>query len=288
MGAIEGGALVRGLADERRVRVIAADVRLAAEEAARLHHLSPEAAELCAQAMIAAALLSAHIKGEERITVQVQTQVPVASMFAEIDAEGHVRARVSPVTAAPGPGGRLTGMMLTIKSDAEREMYRGLTEVADQTLEEALDTHLRDSAQIDAVLRIETRADADGVHAACGILIERLPAGPGQEVFEPEAFRARYGSLPPGRAVDLVDGLRRCKLGDASFSPLEDREIRWQCRCSVEKVEGMLVALGVDPLRAMADEDHGAEVTCHFCNSIYRVSEERLRELIAEAGGWDA
>lgn len=288
MSAIEGGALVRGLADERRVRVIAADARLAAEEAARLHGLAPEAAELCAQAVLAAALLSAHIKGSERITVQVQTQDPVASMFAEIDAEGGVRARVSPVTAAPGEGGRLTGMMLTIKADAEREMYRGLTEVADQTLEEALDTHLRTSAQIDAVLRIETRADADGVHAACGVLIERLPPGPGQPAFEPEEFLARYGSLPAGRAVELVEGLRQCKLGEASFSPLDDREIRWQCRCSQAKVEAMLASLGAGELRAMADEDHGAEVTCHFCNSVYRVSEGRLRELLAEVGGWDA
>lgn len=288
MGAIEGGALVRGLADQRRVRVIAADVRLAAEEAARLHQLSPAAAELCAQAILAAALLSAHIKGEERLTVQVQGQDPVLSMFAEIDAEGGVRARVSPTTAAPHAGGRLTGLMLTIKADARREMYRGLTEVRDQTLEAALDTHLRDSAQTDAVLRIETRADEHGLHAACGILIERLPAAAGEASLDPEAFAARYRSLPEGRACDLVEGLRQCKLGDVSFSPLDDREVRWQCRCSQEKVEEMLAGLGVDQLRAMADEDHGAEITCHFCNSVYRVDEERLRELLAESGGWDA
>lgn len=288
MGAIEGGALVRGLADERRVRVIAADVRLAAEEAARVHGLSPEATELCAQGIIAAALLSAHIKGSERITVQIQGQDPVLSLFAEIDAEGGVRARVSPTTASPDEDGRMTGIMLTIKADADREMYRGLTEVRHQTLEQALDAHLRDSAQVDAVLRIETRADADGLKAASGILIERMPEGPGEKAFEPEEFAARYRGLPEGQAVQLVEDLRQCKLGPASFSPLEDREIRWQCRCSQEKVEAMLLALGSEELRAMADEDHGAEITCHFCNSIYRVGEERLRELLADAGGWDA
>ena len=41
----------------------------------------------------------------------------------------------------------------------------------------------------------------------------------------------------------------------------------------------MLVALGPDEIRVMADEDHGAEVTCHFCNRRWTLSEARLREL---------
>lgn len=281
-GAIEGGALVRGLADDKSVRVIAADVRLSAAEAKRLHELTPSAAELCAQGMVAAALLSAHIKGSERITVQIQANEPKMSFFAEIDADGHIRSRISPSSASLGPSRTMRGIMLTIKADADREMYRGLTEIEDQTLEEALEHHLRASSQIDAVLRIETSSDEDGVRVACGILMERLPEDRDRPSMQPEAFAERYRGLPAGAAAELVDGLRLCKLAGVGFSPLEDRGIVWQCRCSEERVENMLYGLGPDELRAMIEEDHGAEVTCHFCNTVFSFSEARLRGMLAQ------
>lgn len=281
MSAVEGGALVRGLADGDAVRVIGVDARLAAEEARKAHNLSPEAAALCAQGIVAAGLLAAYVKGEERLTVQIQAEQPPMSFFAEIDAEGHVRARISPTTARPGPGGKLSGVLLAIKADAKREMYRGLTEIRDQTLEQALEEHLRVSSQLDAVLRLETQATEAGVEVASGVLLERLPEASDKPSMGREAFQARYRSLPEGSAADVVEGLRHCKLLDGSFSPLEDRAVLWQCRCSQEKVEGMLFGLETRELQAMAHEDHGAEVVCHFCNTVYKVSEARLREILA-------
>lgn len=279
MGAIEGGALVRGLSAGGAVRVIGVDARLAAEDARRLHHLSPSAAELCAQGIVAAALLSALIKGEERLTIQIQASEPQMSFFAEIDAEGGVRARTSPTTARAGTGGRMTGILLAIKSDATREMYRGMTAIDGQTLEEALEHHLGTSSQIDAILRLEARAGPGGVEVASGVLVERMPEELGRASMEADLFRDRFGGLPRGEARSHVEGLRFCKLLDQGFEPLEDREIVWRCRCSQEKVEGMLQSLGLRELTEMADEDHGAEVTCHFCNSVYRVGEDRLRAL---------
>ena len=43
----------------------------------------------------------------------------------------------------------------------------------------------------------------------------------------------------------------------------------------------MLLGLGPDELRDMADRDHGATVTCHFCQRVWKVDEARLRALEA-------
>ena len=37
-----------------------------------------------------------------------------------------------------------------------------------------------------------------------------------------------------------------------------------------------------EELQAMADEDHGCEMRCHFCNTAYSFTEEELLELIKE------
>lgn len=285
----EGGELLRGVAAASAeelatvggsVRVIAVDATEVADDSRRMHGATGPAAELAAQGVVAAALLSAHIKGEERLTVQIQASRPALSFFGEIDAEGGARSRISPNTARPGPGGRMDGILLAIKADAEREMYRGLTEIADQTLEEALEHHLRVSSQIDAVLRIEARATDEAVERAVGVLIERLPEEPGKPSMDRTTFEQRYRGLPAGEAYALYQALNQARLLDDEFRLLEARPVYWRCRCSQGKVEATLASLGPDMLREMADEDHGAEVVCHFCNSTYQVDEPTLRAMI--------
>ena len=42
------------------------------------------------------------------------------------------------------------------------------------------------------------------------------------------------------------------------------------------------MTVGVQELEAMIEEDHGCEMTCHFCNTHYTFSEEELKELLDE------
>ena len=55
--------------------------------------------------------------------------------------------------------------------------------------------------------------------------------------------------------------------------------VQFKCDCSKEKFATALIAVGIDELNAMIDEDHGAEAVCQFCNNKYHYSEEELIEL---------
>ncbi len=61
----------------------------------------------------------------------------------------------------------------------------------------------------------------------------------------------------------------------------EELALRYQCTCSVERVESTLRALGSEDLAALAEEQGQGEVTCHFCNETYVVPRERLLQLSA-------
>ena len=41
-----------------------------------------------------------------------------------------------------------------------------------------------------------------------------------------------------------------------------------------------LVSLGKKELEAMIEEDDGAEIHCHFCNTNYKFDADDLREII--------
>jgi molecular chaperone Hsp33 len=276
--SMPSGRLVRAFTGGRAVRLLVVEAHGPARKAAMSHGLGPGASQLASEGVVATALLSSHIKGEERITLQVQGEAPRFAFIGEVDAEGFLRARLTPADAHT-PDSQISGMMLVIKADAQREVYRGVTAVSDTSIEAALAQHLVTSSQVDAILRLGAAVDADGViEYAGGFIVERLPEDPRYPSMTPEQFHATYGPLLEADLQDVLTGIAFGKLAGSDVEVLESRAITWRCRCSPEKVETMLGSLGVEELRAMQAEG-GAEVSCHFCNEVYRVSVERLEQL---------
>lgn len=271
--------LVRAVAAGDVVRILAVDVTSAAEEARVRHGLGTGAARVGADAVVAAALMSAHIKGDERMTLQLQGSEPRLAVFAEIDAFGAIRARITPADAEPGPDGEVSGVLVAVKADAREEMYRGATEVRGGNLEAALAEHLGASAQIDVVLRIRTAFAGDGtVTEARGVLVEKLP---GHLKDPQEAIRALsvLEVLKDRTTDEIAEALDAGQLLGEPIDVLERRPLVWRCRCSRSRVEDTLVGLGRAELLEMIEQDGGAEVTCHFCNEAYRFTADELRAL---------
>ena len=49
-------------------------------------------------------------------------------------------------------------------------------------------------------------------------------------------------------------------------------------------MERALISLGPQELRAMIDEQGGAELTCRFCDNVQRFTVEELEALLADMG----
>jgi molecular chaperone Hsp33 len=56
--------------------------------------------------------------------------------------------------------------------------------------------------------------------------------------------------------------------------------VRFHCDCSRERFSEGLSSIGKTELHEMIEEDHGAEVVCHFCGEKYHYSEADLQELV--------
>ena len=169
------GSLHRGLCADGRVRFLAVEAKGLCRLIQSYHDLNPSASRLASEAMLSALFMSAYIKGEERISLQLQGESPHCAFIADVDSSGGARARFTPPRVLYKSGAPVDGMMLAIKSNARAELYRGITQVEKVTLEQALWEHLTNSSQVDVLLRIKVAVDGQGqLRFAAGILLVRV------------------------------------------------------------------------------------------------------------------
>ncbi len=78
------------------------------------------------------------------------------------------------------------------------------------------------------------------------------------------------------RPVDLLQKA----LGGMEFEILDERPIGFACTCSYERAVSLVSSIDRNELESMLREDHGATMTCHFCNESYRIDEASLESLL--------
>ena len=65
---------------------------------------------------------------------------------------------------------------------------------------------------------------------------------------------------------------------------LEEREIRWECDCSRERIENALLTIGRKDLTEIIEEDGQAELQCQFCCKKYHFNKDELVAILDRMG----
>jgi len=268
------------LANKAGARLLAVDASAAAEELRRRHGLAGEAALAAAEGLVAAQLMSAWIKGEERITLQVQGELPRFALTVDVNAAGSTRGRFTPARLSCSRP--LRGLLLVIKHDAERELYRGVATLADTDFQGALQAYLEQSQQTVGIVRVGASLDAGGgIGQACGLLVEKLPDQ------DTELFQSLFGHLPQADLSTLLEQVSAGEICGFPVQLLDKRRLVFRCQCSRERSLEILRGLGGEELGALLQEQGQAELTCNFCREIYEFDAGCLRRLLAEAPARD-
>jgi len=273
--------LIRGLTSDFAARFLLADVTEVAETARTLHKLQPAAATLAAKCIAASALFSIHIKGEERLTVQLVSESPRFSFLADVNSEGSIRARLRPKTLQRSSLATIDGALMVIKHNASKELYRGITSIENEPIDTAMENHLKRSTQVDIVLRIIVQSNEDNtIQRALGFLVERLPEATDIPFLDTNEVTKRYDSLRTREASDLIEELNNDHANGSKLHEMDRRPTFWFCKCSKHRIESMLFSLGPDELRSMLMEQGEAEVVCDFCSKKFLVDAHGLQRLV--------
>jgi len=292
-----GGAQVaRALSAHHGIRLALADVTGPAQELERRHLSGPAASTVLAEALVAAALLTLHLKSEdEAISFQLTVDGPLRGVLAEVwgggALRGYTQRKLLPEHDGVGAIDRRAvlgerGTMTVLHSSPEKVIYSGTVSATPPDVRLAMARWYNQSQQTPAAVELYTRTDSEAFLArASGAVAEKLPGGDTErfvEVLERFHDGTVRRALADGATVEALGAL----VGLDDLRELEEHPLRFGCRCSRERVESAVIALPREDLREMIAEGREHEVICHFCSQLYRLGPEELKALLAERDSW--
>ena len=281
--------IVRAITSDGLVKASAITGTELVERARQIHRLLPVATAALGRALMGASMMGDQLKEEKgTVTLRIKGGGPLGTITAVSDHLGNVRGYVQngmvdftekapgklDVGAAVGSQGTLT----LIRDMGLREPYVGTVELLSGEIAEDLAAYFVESEQIPTACALGVLIGTDqSVTSAGGYLIQLLP-GAGEEIIgKVERGVARVGSV--SRALEhgmTARELLEQVLSEFRLEILEEHSVEYRCYCSRARVETALISLGRQELDDMIREQGQAEVTCQFCDKVYRFTKEEL------------
>lgn len=290
--------LVRVIAKNAPVKAMAISAAGIVERARAIHDTWPVATAALGRLLMAASMMGADIKAEQgAVTLRVKGGGPLGSLTAVSDSKGNVRGYVqNPAVDVPrkakgkldaGTAVGADGDLTVIRDLGLKEPYVGSVQLVGGEIAEDIAAYFVESEQIPTACALGVLIAPDQtVQAAGGYLIQLLPGANDEVVTAIERGVARLGAV----SARLDDGmapleLLREVLGDFELEVLETAPVEYRCYCSRERVSRALISMGRKELDSLIREQGGAELTCQFCDAVYRFSAQELEALRNEAVG---
>jgi molecular chaperone Hsp33 len=257
-----------------------------------------------AEMAAAGVLMQANIKFDGALILQVFGDGPVKLAVAEVQPDLSFRATAKVVGDVSGDAllpamlnvrgkGRCAITLDPLDKSGGAQPYQGVVGLNGDhgeplhTLAEVLEHYMLQSEQLDT--RLMLAASDEG---AAGLLIQRLPVeGEGNlerehredEIGLNEAFN-RIAHLTATLTRDELltldaDSLLRRLYWEEDVRRFEPLAPRFACRCSRERVRGMLRGLGGDEVNGIIAERGEVEIGCEFCGLQYRFDAVDVGEL---------
>ncbi len=284
--------LLKALAYDNEVRVYVVNATNSVEEARTRHQSWHTATAVLGRTLIATSLLAGNLKGNDTLSVEIKGTGPVGTIRADGAPNGDIRGFVSnpKVALELNEAGKidvkkavgLPGTLTVSKHMQDSEPFRGQVELISGELGEDFTYYMAVSEQTPSAIGVSVLVDTDdSVKAAGGFMIQVLPDASEDTIH---ALEKKLSSL--GRVSDLieqgimVEELLATLVEKDNYNILDEYPIQFHCQCSHEHFEEQLSRLSSEDLQLLIEEDHGAEIICHYCNSAYQYTESQLQNIL--------
>ena len=251
----------------------------------------PAVQQLLGEAVAAVVLLAATLKFDGALTLQLQGRGLVNLLVAQCTHDFKVRgmARHEPIArdadfrALAGEG----QIIVTVEAADRASSYQGVVPITGNSLAESLETYFRQSEQLPTRVLL-----AGSVGSIAGMLVQRIPGEGGkQQQIDESSLEAAWQKADDAmsqlaRAALLEDNVEQRLVdmfGVDEVRVFSGNPVRFECRCSRERVANVRRSLGADEVRSVIAEQGACTVTCEFCGKPYRFDSIDVEQLFDDA-----
>ncbi|WP_462133551.1 Hsp33 family molecular chaperone HslO [Peptostreptococcus stomatis] len=282
---------IRVTTGNKEVRAFFASTKNMVETARDFHNTTKVATAALGRTLTATSMMGLMMKNKgDKITVIIKGGGPIGTILTSSNANGIVKGYVTnpDVEVENYANGKLNvagavgnqGTIRVIKDLGLREPYNGEYEMVSGEIAEDLTYYFTVSEQTPSAVSLGVLTRADEVEEAGGFIVQMMPDASEETISTIERNLTGIQSITQMLSQGLTpEDMMNIVLKDLEPSILDKIEVGFECDCSKDRVAEVFAAIGKKELKAIIDEDRGAEVGCQFCESKYSFSEDELKEI---------
>ena len=249
--------------------------------------------EILGQMTAACTLLSANLKFDGSMIMQIHGDGPIQLLVVECRSDLTIRATAKVDEYAQIDADMSLQQLLNQHGNARfaitldpnerqpgQQPYQGIVPLNGDSIAEILMHYMSASEQLDT--HIELAANA---HNCAGVLLQKLPLHGGaqnesQNLHVWDELRSIVHTVGDEELLKTsADTLMHRLFWQYPMEHSTEQNVQFGCTCSPQKVTDMLKMLGEEEALDMLNEQSHVEVGCDFCGQSYELSGEQVRAL---------
>lgn len=284
--------LNRYLFDDRHVRGELVQLSQSYQSIIKNHNYPVGVRLLLGELMAATCLLTATLKFEGSITVQLQGDGPVGYMSVNGDNSQQLRGIAKVVDTEQANDAHslqaLLGkgnMIITIKPDLG-EAYQGIVALDQSTLAQCFAHYFEVSAQIPTQVWLFSN---DETQQVAGSLVQLLPDGDGsvENKAQQQKDFEHIAQLTNTIKADEIFSLEAQALlyrlyHQEKVSLFEPQTVSYQCGCSSNKCLTAIAQIQASEIEVILAEQGKISITCDYCLTTYDFFSEQLKSFTSK------
>jgi len=242
---------------------------------------------LLGEAFAACALLSATIKFEGSLILQIRGDGPLHLLVVQATSDGTLRglARWSKEVPEQNLNAIFGNAQMVMTIEQPRgEPYQGIIALDGEHIKDAIENYFRQSEQLNTRLWL-----ASDKQSCVGFLIQELPDTEVETHSNPEQDEENWNHAEQLASTLSKDELLSLQTKDILHRLFHEDDVRlfepsplsFRCGCSSQRISQMILSLGHAEAKSIIEEQGKIQVDCEFCNAQYNFDSVDIENLFA-------
>jgi len=281
--------VIKVLSKDGKFRVTAIKNSNTALTAQKRHNLPYPAAFLLARALSAASMMASFLKGEERVTIEIEGKGLVNYIYAEALQVGEVRGftefskELSTKTISDFSELLSIGLLRVVRIlYNEKEPITSVIPLQKGDIQTDLAYYYSQSEQIPTAIILDADFDDNGlIKQSGGIFLQAMPGTSEKEIKD---IYKLLKNIPPLTEYLDKESTPNHILKDIlpfDYDLIASTPVDFYCRCSKDSFMSKLVTLKTSEIEQMQKEGNN-ELVCRYCNAKYYLNDNDFKKLIEE------